>query len=106
MTDLSVIKDNFLRTVLEESDNFKALSAEEQNKYLDRIVKLPEANQRELCKFFVREEKTKLPAKILMRFLKKVNDSMTALTVVAEKDKAIIKKYREGRKAETQPSIN
>mgnify|MGYP001616437369 FL=1 len=105
MANLDVVKDYFLRVVLEESDNFKALSEEEKQTSLARIAKLSEAKQRELCKFFVGEEKDTLPSKLFMRFVTKVSNSMTALGHVAEKDKAILNKYREGRNKESNQTV-
>ncbi|MFA6917913.1 MAG: hypothetical protein WC285_03725 [Candidatus Gracilibacteria bacterium] len=105
MVDLALVKDPTLQMVLEESDNFKALPEAEKQKYLDRIMKLSADQQKELCKFFVREEKDTLPTKLLVRFLQKVNNSMTALTTVAAKDKAILNKYREGRSGESEAVI-
>lgn len=97
MANLEVIKDYYLRVVLEESDKFQSLSETEKEKKIADMVVLSPEKQRELCKFFVSEEKETLPGKIFMRFVKKASDSMTALTNVADKDRGIIKKYREGR---------
>jgi len=105
MANLDVIKDYFLRTVLEESDNFKALSEEEKEKSLKQMAKLSEEKQRDLCKFFVSQEKDNLPGKLFMRFVNKVSNSLTALGNVAEKDKGIIKKYREGRNHASEGKI-
>ncbi|MFA7686133.1 MAG: hypothetical protein WCX95_05045 [Candidatus Gracilibacteria bacterium] len=97
MVNLDVVKDYFLKVILEESDNFKDLPEEEQEKSLEKIARLSESKQRELCKFFVSGEKGTLPGKIFMRFVSKVSNSMTALGHVAEKDTAILAKYRDGR---------
>lgn len=105
MANLDVIKDYFLRVVLEESGKFNALSEEEKQKALEKMAKMPEAKQRELCRFFVSEEKDTLPAKIFMRFVQKMSNSMTALNHVAEKDKGILKKYQENRTEKSHPSI-
>jgi len=90
MADLNVVSDSYLRTVLEESNYFTALPEEEKQKYLERISHLTGDQQRELCVFFIREEKDTLPAKLMLRFLNKVNNSGIALTNVAEKDTAIM----------------
>ncbi|MDD3861760.1 MAG: hypothetical protein PHP74_02625 [Candidatus Gracilibacteria bacterium] len=105
MANLDVIKDYFLRVVLEESDNFKTLPEEEKQKSLNKMSKLSEAKQRDLCKFFVEREKDTLPSRIFMRFVNKVSNSMTALGNVAVKDKAIISKYRDGRAQASESTI-
>jgi hypothetical protein len=98
MVNLDVIKNYFLKIVLEESDNFKALPEKEKQASVDRIAKLSEDKQKDLCVFFVSQEKTTLPGKIFMRFVKEVSNSVEALTHVAEKDKAILNRARNGRK--------
>ena len=97
MPNLELIKDYFLKVILEESDKFQSLSeAEKEKKIADMVVLSPE-KQRELCKALVEKEKDTLPGKIFMRFVGKVSNSMVALTNVSEKDKSIMSKYRDGR---------
>lgn len=105
MVDLTGIKESLLRTVLEESEKFRKLPEAEQQAQISRMVKLTPERQKELCKFFVREEKDKLPARLLVRFFQKINNSMTALTTVAAKDKAILNKYRKGRSIASETVI-
>lgn len=106
MADLNVVSDSYLRTVLEESNHFNALPEEEKQKYLERIQKLSADQQRDLCVFFIREEKDTLPAKLMLRFLNKVNNSEIALTKVAEKDTAIMEGAKASRQGEVTINVN
>ena len=57
MLDLSNIKDEKLRKLIEESVYFSALTEEEQKGYLDRILQVPDEKVEELCAFFEKENK-------------------------------------------------
>lgn len=105
MADLNVVSDYYLRTVLEESNYFTSLSEEEKQKYLERISHLTNDQQRDLCVFFIREEKDTLPAKLMLRFLNKVTNSGIALGKVAEKDKAILAGAKASRQGEVEVNV-
>ncbi len=57
MVDLSAIRNHKLRNLIAASANFAALSEKEQKAQIDKLKNLPAVKQKEICKFFDKENK-------------------------------------------------
>lgn len=83
MTDLSAIKNEKLRLLLQESAKFQMLPKDKQHEHIEKIKDLPYAKQEEVCEFLMQEngmEKThNLTNEEKLKILNKLYEEVIAL---------------------------
>lgn len=104
MVDFSVIKDEKLRKLMQNSARFRALPEEKQQDHLNKIKDLPEDRQKAVCDFFEHESvpPKKLTSEEQLEILTKLYDEVVALekkfTKLLEKEPENKQKEQEEQK--------
>lgn len=106
MTDLSVIKNEKLRLLLQESAKFQMLPKDKQHEHIEKIKDLPYAKQEEVCKFLMQEngmEKTHTSSDAeKLKILNKLYEEVVALeqkfTKLLKKEPELKEKEKEKTK--------
>lgn len=103
MTDLSVIKNEKLRLLLQESAKFQMLPKDKQHEHIEKIKDLPYAKQEEVCEFLMQEnsmEKTHTSSDAeKLKILNKLYEEVVALE---QKFTKLLKKEPELKEQEKE----
>jgi len=77
MSQLTSIKNSTLRDLIKKSPRFNKFTSEKQEEYLQKIAKLSEEKQQQLCGLFVEEQSMPTPeeqqSKILDDYIAKIH---------------------------------
>ncbi|MEK7127055.1 MAG: hypothetical protein AAB848_03015 [Patescibacteria group bacterium] len=106
MTDLSAIKNEKLRLLLQESAKFQILPKDKQHEHIEKIKDLSYAKQEEVCKFLMQEngmEKAhNLTNEEKLKILNQLYEEVVALeqkfTKLLKKDPELKEQEREKEK--------
>lgn len=99
MHDLSALKSQKLRSLMEQSVKFSNLPKEEKQSTIDAITKLSvEQQEATYCPFFEDENKKEQPAKdqAMAALVSQLEESDKKITLMARKDQEEMSKTKEG----------
>ncbi|OGJ42454.1 hypothetical protein A3B60_02815 [Candidatus Peregrinibacteria bacterium RIFCSPLOWO2_01_FULL_39_12] len=106
MTDISVIKNEKLRLLLQESAKFQMLPKDKQKEHIEKIKDLPYAKQEEVCQFLAQENTVEkahtLTNEEKLKILNQLYEEVVALeqkfTKLLKKDPELKEQEREKEK--------